>query len=103
MGKEKTPILAYVSSLILTIVVIAFTWVGLFSPQDCNGIDKIYFYCYLHPMSGIDIIGLVLFYVGYAYNLWLWLTKWNAWFESKLLNAAGVLAMIGSVILMWAL
>ena len=53
------------SSLILKlgvgIVLIVFTLFAFVIKQECD-IDKIYLYCRVHPLTILDILGLILFY-----------------------------------------
>ena len=44
-------------------IVLVFTLFAFVFPQPCDS-DAIYLWCRLHPLNGMDILGLLLFYVG---------------------------------------
>lgn len=53
----------WIVSAIVALCVYLFTMYGFFWPQECD-IDKIYLWCNLHPMSGFDYIGCIMFYAA---------------------------------------
>lgn len=61
---------------VIAIAVIATLYLFVFK-QDCSGLDKVYMYCRVHPMSGWDVLGLILFYFScfWLSSLWRFLVK----------------------------
>lgn len=58
--------------IVIAIVVTLFAFVF---KQPCD-IDKIYLYCRVHPTTGFDIAGIILFYAGCfgLSGLWMFFT-----------------------------
>jgi hypothetical protein len=54
---------------VLVLILGVFTYFAFFAPQPCDGIDNVYLACRLHlklhPISWVDILGLLLFYGGF--------------------------------------
>ena len=68
----KVPILNYVLSGVLAIIAAVVTLYAFVIKQEC-GIDAQYFWCHTHPTKVLDIVGLVLMWVGVIYNGVLWI------------------------------
>jgi hypothetical protein len=85
MSKENNKFPQMVSLVIASLIVIAFTWLGFFSPQPCD-IDEQYLYCRLHPASFIQVIGVILFYLIVVFltgTLGKWISFYNDANSSK--------------------
>ncbi len=46
-------------------ILLVFTLFAFVIKQQCD-IDKVYLYCRVHPLTIVDIIGMILFYGGAA-------------------------------------
>lgn len=55
----------YLSTLVVLIFAILFTYFGFFEPQPCD-LDAIYLSCRLNPFTGFDLVGCILIYLGCA-------------------------------------
>lgn len=60
-----------VNVIVIAIAVIATLFLYAF-PQDCTGLDKQYLYCYTHPGTIADAIGMVLFWFGCFWLSGIW-------------------------------
>jgi hypothetical protein len=70
----------------MALVTIVFTLFGFVIEQPCNGIDKDSLYCALHPISFINLIGVIMFYAGFVFISGVWALK-----------KGGILLPVGSV------
>lgn len=50
----------------LVILVVATLFLFVFK-QPCEGLDKEFVYCHVHPATGWGVLGLILFYAGGLY------------------------------------
>ena len=93
-----------IQSIIVGIIMLVFTLFAFVIPQECD-IDKQYLWCRVHPLSFLDIIGMILFYAGGAMAAGV--PKWLG-FElgsptgSSSLNLYCFGGMVLGSILMWA-
>ena len=56
---DKTGLIIQTS--VTAVIVIVFTLFAFVIPQECD-IDKVYLWCRVHPLTALDIVGLILFY-----------------------------------------
>ena len=97
---EKTTWL--VVRVILGIVVLLFTLYGFFIKQECD-IDAVYLWCRLHPMSILQVVGVIGFYGGaFALSgIWQkWITLYNEENNTKW-NWIFCAAIFVSLVLIW--
>ena len=87
---------------ILLLAVLAFTYYGFFSKQECD-IDAIYLWCRLHPLKFIDIIGCILFYGGAFLLSGLWEKYFVLWEEENTTkwNTRIFICLVLGVVLIW--
>ena len=101
MSNNKPSFTAYVASFIVLLVAAVFTYFTWIAEQPCD-MDKIYFWCHVHPVKPIDIIGYIMFLGGVIYSCYIWLFKSDSISDSLLFNYGGIAVAMLGVILMWA-
>ena len=63
MAKEKSGLI--IQTAVVGVIVLVFTLFAFVIKQECD-IDKVYLWCRVHPLTALDVVGLVLFYGGAA-------------------------------------
>ncbi len=103
MAQKENKTGLIIQTAVVAVIVIVFTLFAFVIKQECD-IDKVYLWCRVHPLSFLDVIGLVLFYGGAA--MFAGVPKWLG-FElgspegSSSLNYYTAGATILGAILMW--
>lgn len=93
-----------IQTLVVGAIMAVFTAFAFFIPQECD-IDKIYLWCRVHPLTTLDLVGMVLFYAGGV--MLAGVPKWLGFdlgspTGSSSLNWYTFAAMALGAILMWA-
>lgn len=63
MRKKESKIGLIIQSLVVGAILTVFTLFAFVIKQECD-IDKIYLWCRVHPLTTVDLFGLVFFYGG---------------------------------------
>lgn len=91
-------------SAIIAIILFLFTYYGFFESQICHSIDKDSLFCRLHPFTGWDLLGCILFYTGalflagvprfFGYDPYLDKGNWQTW--------AVAIGTLAGIVIIWA-
>lgn len=102
MAKEVGQTITQVIVAVVVIVVLIF---GFLVKQDCDTIDKQFLYCRLHPFTGFDLVGMIIFLAA-ALHVGNFLPEKLYFSESKgtTINVvAGFIGLLVGALIMWNL
>lgn len=102
-SEKDTPLETILKLVVLGVIVGVFTYMAFINEQPCDAIDKVNFWCRVHPMKIFDWIGAIGFYAGAL--LISGLTKIRIWNNvgSVATNFIWAGAMLASLLMMYFL
>lgn len=93
-----------ITQVIVAVVVIVFLIFGFLVKADCD-VDKVFLYCRLHPFTGFDLVGMIIFLIA-ALHVGNFLPEKLYFSESKgtTINVvAGFIGLLVGALIMWNL